>query len=367
MRILLPLFLFLFLLNAGLTAAQDNDATRPIGFVKHLCPEGSDTWVATPFDHVKAETTVEIKGRPRVVDSRGTVIFYLSKRQPWDKNEFVDTHYLRIAGSHHMAGRLYKIQSTSRTSVVVEYEDYFPRDDFEKGHELEIVPYPTLDDLFPPDSQTSFQLSDGALPLQRKTELLLFEDQAVNSTPTPPTSFFITADGWQQVTNEGVQPAGGFQFTPWIAMVVRNKTGLGDTEFLATGQLPKYPQHRPLRSQWNERFEVPTPAPNLVPTRLADMQLTTRHGIFRDSESTDPAERGSELLIFDGAVIGLNKEPTATYFRVAGQWHLDDGASYPLADDVEVQPGTSFSIKKQRTWFHQWKFITTNLQEGEAE
>jgi len=362
----IPLMLLL-LLSASLAVAQDYDATKPIGFVKHVCPEGSDSWVATPFDHVKAERTLEIKGRPRVVSSRNTAIFYLSKKQSWDKDEFVGSHYVRIAGEHHMAGRAYRIESMNRSSVVVEFEDYFPDNDFQKGDEIEIVPFPTLDGIFPPESQSTFQLSDGALPLQRRTELLLFEDQPVSETPTPPDSFFITANGWQQVTTAGVLPAGDTQLTPWTAMIVRNKSGLGDTEFIATGLLPKYPQHRPLRSHWNEAYQVPTPAPNLVATRLIDMQLPTRHGIFVDSSSTNPAYRGSEFLVFDNAAIGFNKTPANTYFRVNGQWHLDDGSVYPVADDIEIQPGTSFSIKKQRTWFHQWQFTPVNLQEGEPE
>ncbi len=363
-----PLFsFFLVLVSTGFCFAQvEDDATRPIGFVRQTCPEGSDTWIGTPFEHVKADASVELKSRPRVISSRHIAVFYLLRKQPWTKNQFVGTHYVRIAGNHEWAGRPYKIQSVRRTLIVVEYEDHFPKEDFTRGHEIEVVPYPTVTDIFPPDSQTTFQESDGVLPLQRKTELLIFEDDPSNSTPTPPTSFFVTADGWQQVTSAGIQPANNVMLKPWTAMVIRNKTGLGDTEFVTTGLLPKFPVHTPARGILNERVEIPTPAPVFVPTRLADLQLPTRHNIFGDSETFDEADRAAELLVFDGAIAELNKEPSATYFRVAGQWHLDNGTTYPVSDDVEIQPGTAFSFKKNRTWFHKWVYTPVHLQEEGA-
>ncbi len=367
-RILIFLFLvFFFVLAAAVAEAQlpDAEVSRPIGFVRQTCPEGSDTWIGTPFDHAKRDAVVSLRGRPRVISDEGLVVFYLDGARPWRKDEWVDSHYVRIGGDHRYAGRAYRIRSSSRVTVVVEYEDHFPRDDFGRGDEIELVPYPTLDDLFPTETQTTFLESDGYLPLQRKTELLVFETERPEATnATPPLAFFLTADGWKQVTDRGVVSAGHFRLTPWTAMIVRNRAGLGNTEFVTTGLLAKFPRWLPVRGDWNAIREIPTPAPNVVPRRLADLDLDDRNN-FPDSESTDPADRGGELLIFEGA--GFDQAPSAIYFRVNDEWRLDDaGNGYPVADDVELPPGTAFVVRKpHRSWFRQWVYTPVNLQTEE--
>lgn len=361
--------LSLLLAGAALSQAQQPDAevSRAIGFVRVDCPEGSDTWIGSPFDHTKRDAVARLRGQPRIVDGEGVVVFYLLGTQNWRRDQWVDSHYVRIGGDNRYAGRAYRIRSHTRTAVVIEYQDHFPKKDYSRGDEIELVPYPTLDDLFPAETQTTFAESEGYLPLQRKTELLVFETERPEATDaTPPLSFFVTADGWKQVTNAGVVSAGHFRLTPWTAMLIRNRSGLGDTEFITTGRLAKFPRWMPVRGDWNTPREIPTPAPNIVPQRLGDLNLNHKNN-FPDSETTDPEDRGGELLVFGGT--GFDKAPTAIYFRVGGEWRLDDvGNGYPAADDVILQPGTAFVVRKpQRSWFSQWVFTPENLQPDEEE
>ena len=342
-RVHIFLFLVYFFVSAAEAQLPDAEVSRAIGFVRQICPEGSDTWIGTPFDHTKRDAVARLRGRPRVIENQGLVVLYLIGAQPWQKDQWVDSHYVRIGGENRYAGRAYRIRSSSRTTVVIEYEDHFPREDYARGDEIELVPYPTLADLFPPETQTTFQESEGYLPLQRKTELLVFETERPEATDaTPPLTFFLTTEGWKQVTDRGVVSAGHFRLTPWTAMIVRNRAGLGDTDFVTTGLLAKFPRWLPVRGDWSTMREIPTPAPILVPQRLAELNLNSNNN-FPNSESTDPEVRGGELLIFAGS--GFNQDPTAIYFRVNNEWRLDDaGNGYPVADDVMLEPGTALLV-----------------------
>jgi len=82
-----------------------------------------------------------------------------------------------------------------------------------------------------------------------------------------------------------------------------------------------------------------------TPVKLRDTALVTS-GAFEGSPDAQAANRKDELMVYDNAVIGLNKPPASTYYYdlSTGLWH---STTAPAADagDVELPPGAFLRIR----------------------
>jgi uncharacterized protein (TIGR02597 family) len=80
-----------------------------------------------------------------------------------------------------------------------------------------------------------------------------------------------------------------------------------------------------------------------IPVKLSDLGLGAA---FEESADNTGLNRADELLVYDNLQAAVNKAPSKVYFRAAGEWRLDDGSTYPPADDHEVLPSTGLVVRK---------------------
>ena len=80
-----------------------------------------------------------------------------------------------------------------------------------------------------------------------------------------------------------------------------------------------------------------------IPVKLSDLGLGAA---FDESVDNTEGNRADELLVFDNLQAAVNKAPSKIYFRAGGEWRLDDGSTYPSADNDEVLPSTGLVVRK---------------------
>ena len=321
------------------STARGEVVSGVVGHNTVVCPGGSDTIVSIPF-HRPASFCSFVAGSP-VVSANTATISHQSERT-FSVDQFVtEKHYLIFSGTGTRAGRVYPISSNDANSITIELDG----DNLAgvgNGDAFDVIPYWTLSSLFPSASQNTVHLSTGKLAPARKTRILFFDDVGEGIQLAPDRSYFLTAEGWFSA-DSGYPAADDVAIPPGKAFVIRHPNGTATTTFipknLVFGDVFSSPIRRSQAGSQDTALALVRP----VPLKLSELDIA---GLFTDSSSNAPGDRDDELLVYDNIATALNKQPSAIYFRVGGQWRRDDGASYPSANDVEIPASTGIVIRK---------------------
>ncbi len=321
----------------GLGAAEEL-VGEIVGFNVTDCLAGSDTIVAVPF-HRPAVFRGTLSGNPLI--GNGTAIVFDENSDAFEAEQWLtEPHFLRFTGNSPRAGWYFRITGNGDHSIVIDLSG----DDLAgvvAGQAFEIIPYWTLDGLFPEGNET-VHLSTGNLVTGRGTEVRLFDRDTVGANLAPARKFFLTDEGWHEVT-AGFSTAGDVVIPPGTSFVIRHPNGVSDTRFVAHQVVESGDHAYAVRMDPETATDHYFGSMRPVPVKLKDLGLGIP--VFQESVSNDPEGRADELHVYDNTVAAVNREPSAIYFRVGGQWFRDDDG-FPPADDDELDAGAGFVIRK---------------------
>jgi len=316
--------------------------SETVGYNKIICPGGSDTSIGIPFIR-EPVFRGKIQGNPGVTNSLVLVTPAGSPVLP--PSGFVSSpHYFRVL-SGNLAGSRFDIRANTGQAITIDIGDE-DASGLSANDTFDIVPHWTLSSLFPPATQEALHLSTGLLPSSRESRILLADVTSDGVQLAPDRVYFVTDQGWFQAT-AGFPAADDVVVEPGHVLIVRHKVGADDTIFYATSQVHQHAHRAQIRSRFDGPQDNPISLMRPVPVNLSELGLGS--DVFVDSTSTDSADRGDELLVYDNITAALNKALGITYFRVAGEWRLDDGASYPVADDDLIPPSNALLLRKDAT------------------
>lgn len=321
-------------------SSPGEDLYSPVsGYLKIECRGGADTRVSAPFHRVAAWSG-PLTIAPQA-GSGGAVLLSVTLPVEIGVGAFSATpHWVLCREPSSTAGRHFRVTAHHGSSLDVEgsVADWTG---IAAGARIEVIPSWTLDSLFPPGQQSTFHLSTGRLAPERGSELLLFNEVGRGTKLAPSRRFFITATGWTSA--DGFVAAGETTIAPGQAFLIRHPAGAATTEFVVSEQVYGDVVRLGLRVSGGRGQDTTLAPPRPVKVALGTLDLGP--GFFEESASTDPADRKDELLVFDNTAPGINKLPSAVFFRTGGQW-IRDTAGFPTANLVTLELSTGLVIRK---------------------
>lgn len=327
--------------SAGIadSRAQESVVSAPSGFLRVLCKGGSDTRVSVPF-HPVARWSGPLAAAP-VDAGAGTVRLSLGFPPSIAAGTFANSlHYVYVRATAAAEGRHFPIVVHEAGAVDIEAA-LGDLGGLAAGDRVEILPGWTLDRLFPPGQQTTIHPSTGRLSSGRGSEILFFNEEGEGIRLAPSRRFFLNEDGWIEVGS--YTAAGEVAVLPGQAFLIRHPAGSADTSFVAMQQVYVGPVSLPVRVAAGARQDSIVAPPLPVPVALSSLALDA--AIFEESANLDEESRRDELIVYDNAAVGINKKPSAIYFRSGGKW-IEDAAGFPDADAVRIEPSSGLLIRK---------------------
>lgn len=322
---------------------------QPVGAYVINCVEGGDTVVAVPFrnsaDYLAAVTTVENFVSGTSVD------LTFSPDPGWSANQFQNSWYVRFT-SGALNGRYYTVTANDADTLTLALNGDTTSPAIGDG--IMVIKYYTLDELFPPATQTSLVQSLGLLAFERRSQLMV-PDLAGNGINLAPNAiYYVVAEGWRK-SGSGATDFGSTILLPDSYFIIRNKAGYGATTFTSAGTVEMGSVVVPLSTQAGAKQD------NFIaltrPVGIQVQQLGLDSTVFMESLNTLPAGRRDELWVFNNAAAAFNKAPTTAYFKLPGAtgWRKLGGGSSNVGADV-LTPGTGFIIRKYQSGDGSTKF-----------
>jgi len=326
--------LLCFLLLAVSAGAVPGD---PVGALRLPLPGSSDTVVSVPLERQPLlETSVA---------SRSENVLTFDEDVP--ALPAGGAYVLVMTGT--IEGAILPISSIDGANATVESTS-FDLSSLQAGDMAAIIPYWTLDTLFPGGRGVHASTS----VLDRPTEVLCFDDSVPGTDQAASARFFYLsghptmADGWYKVGDLS-QLYGNHRLQPQHYFQVRHNVP-ESTELLVCGsvQLSRFNvplQQRSANVAQDNLVALPIP----LPVALASAGLIEA-GAF--TASTSLLNRADELQVFDNTVIGQQKAAASRYFYYAGTsrpagWYRVGDTSAPV--NPTLLPGEGFTIRKQAT------------------
>jgi uncharacterized protein (TIGR02597 family) len=315
--------------------------TARYGYNLVQCPSGSDTHLTVPIQ----QTPVLFQSRvSRVTPSPGFVTISSVLAPGWGTRTLGADYYVRwLSGQNE--GRWSAIQSNTRESITLATAGV-QVSSFQAGDRFCVVPYWTLDTLFPPGSQQTIHVSEGLLPHQHRSLVLLNSNAGSGINRSASSVFLLTGTGWVSASS-GNTVAGTQRLVPGSTFVVRHSRNVLATSFLPSGRVVSGPDAVRIEPDLAGRKDINVGLQRSVPMTLGASALGS--SAFAASLNHSQGFRGDELLVFDNASTAFNKAPSSTYYMVGTFWYRDSGlnASNPRAENESVfLPGRGVIIRK---------------------
>lgn len=327
------------LLAAPLTSFAEETTTDPVGAMMINCLEGSDTIVSVPFRNaasfVGPISSISVDGN--------NVTIGFDSNPNWTINQFAGVYYVRFTSGTN-SGRYYTVTANAGNSLTVD-SNGDAMGGIVIGNTMQLIKYYTLNELFPPASQTTFVLSLGTGGLQRRSELLMPNLISSGTNLAPSRVFFVTSTGWFEAT-AGNAVSNNVVLLPDTFFIVRNKAGYGATSFIATGSVEMNPVSIPLSLSNGTKQDNYVSIIRPVNVKLSDLNLTS--DIFTLSTGTGGLQRRDELFIYNNSLAGINKSAARAFFKTATGWFESTAGNAP-ADNVEITAGSGFVVRKYQS------------------
>lgn len=317
-------------------------STERVGFSKVTCKGGSDTVVAVPF-HRNPVFTGKIGALPSVDGETATITPAGNVTLPANAYSAAP-HYLRFRDGS-MNGAWFEVTANTSASLSIAIGDA-SLGGLTAGEMFDVIPHWTIETLLPKASQTTLHASTGKLPPGRESSLMLADVTREGIRLAPDRIYFVNSQGWFQAAG-GFPAADDVPVRPGQVLVIRHKSGAADTIFRTTERVHRHDHPTILTSGPDGPQDHAVGLMRPVPVKLTDLDLDET--AFVDSASNAPADRKDELLVYDNLSAALNKAPSKTYFRIAGQWVEDAGGTFPLANNAVIPPSTAILIRKAAT------------------
>jgi uncharacterized protein (TIGR02597 family) len=335
-------------LLTGSAVAQTTIATDPVGFATiNTLPE-SDSYISVPFTRPPEFTggiqtasgnTITVAGSPG-----------------WTPNQFVyaagsqSKHYYALIGSggstNAKEGRTYPITGNTANTLTVDTSTE-NLSGITANTQVVVIPYWSVGTVFPAtDANVSFTPSTSSSAL--KTQVRVPDDTASGINPGPLAIYYYSNNidgttnnvGWRKVGDANTVDHGDDVLLPDSYMVIRQANGAPGLPFTALGGVLLKKYTTPLRTAANAQQDNPVAILRPLDVTLNMTGLNPTDGSFVAND---------ELLLFNNAVPGFDKSPSAVYYRDPAQnfnWRLvGDNVLRDHGNDV-IPLGTGFIVRK---------------------
>lgn len=335
-------------------------SSKPMGYVTYTAKGNSDTRIGAPV-HRKAAFV------GKVGSVTGNVITVDGVDPGWAADSFTDPtlatppaselYFVLIGsgGTGNMDGRHFEIIANGSNTLTLDLVGETTFDtDVTAGTAIKVIPYWTLDTLFPGGKGVHASQNFGT----PKTEILIpstmtaginlsntdtffYYDGSIASFPNPQWARFGSG-----AANYGTQP-----LAPDVQVIVRHNIG-GDTEIVPIGDVYTTPYRSLVNvistgvDQDNAVFlNVP------VDVSLIDSNLF-QSGAFAGN-TTFNAGLSDALLVYDNTVVSQNKSNAKTYFYYSGAlgsgpgWRLAGGGDPIRNADIVFSLDSQVIIRKK--------------------
>ncbi len=319
------------LLFATVSTRADSVVTDPVGFTTTSALSNSDTFVSSPFTRPPSFVGA-------IVSAAGNTLT-VSGSPGWTPNQFVyvagtqPNHYYALLGpatvTNPKEGHIFAVTGNTASALTLDTTN----DDLTgipANAQVTVIPYWTPATIFPAsDANVSF--TPTASPPAYKTLLRVPDYFAAGINLPYGAEYYFNNGAWQRVSPAGVgnddplQPDGYF--------VVRNANGAPTLPVTNLGSVLLKKTSTPLTT-------APSPGQDnpLGMIRPVDVSLNA-------SGLGSVFGPGDQLLVFDNAVAGFDKTPSAIYTHDT-RWLLSgDSTSADHGGDL-IPQGTGFIARR---------------------
>ena len=323
----------------------EDSCTAAVGYVTTTALAQSDistgtSLVRSPVYVGKIEnasgSTIAVTGNPGWMLGEFT---YAGETQP-------NTYYARVGGldgeDGPYTGRIFTVEVAGNNVLIVTDPIDGPLDSLLAGAGIEIIPYWTLNTLFPSeDAGVSFVPTET--PMEMKT-MVVFRDHDMNGINIPLSKFYYFRDGkWRLVGGAYNDDFGDTIIHPNKPFTIRNP----DTtplEIRHLGQVQKGTMQVQVRSQADRAQDTHLTTGVPVPVKLRELNLANTPA-FRSC--TGPFNIQDMLMLYDNEKTGHGKSASVSYYNVGGVWKKAGGSyASDFGDDI-IPPDASFFIRRE--------------------
>ena len=350
------------LASAPVTRGQTSVSTNPVGYVQLNCSGTGDTTVSVPFTQPAAYVGLVASVSGSTITVSGTT--------GWSANQFVysgsgtPTYYAQFgpnsSGTDPLDGLNFTIAANGTNTITISLngatiDGSQGGAQVSVGSSVSIVPYWTLNTLFPPSaSGTSFYPSTGTLARQRGTEILFpdYVSTGINLAP-PASSTFYFYNYWRLAGDSSGAYYGDTPISPTGYVIVRNPASAGTTLTtlgnVAMGNVSTYLATSSSTAQDNA-VSIMRP----VSTSLSNLGLIVNSGTspsspFQASTGFLARQRSDQLMV-SGTTPGLTSQSaSAVYYFYNGNWYLAGDTTNTIQNSTMLPVGVGLTIRKVQT------------------
>ena len=321
--------------SLNFVSAQVIVTTDPVGFTTTSLLGSSDSFVSIPFtrppEFIGALASTTMLG---AITVGGT---------PWTPSQFKyvrgsqPKHYYVLIGpgAGTKEGRTYAITDNTNNSLTVATTPFDDASGISANTQIEIIPYWTLATIFPA-SDAGISFTPTTNPPAYQTLIRVPDYSAAGTGFSYAAEYYFNSGAWQRVcggdgSDDPLLPDGYF--------VVRNSSTAPTLSLTNIGsvllkKLSVYLATSTNRAQNN-------PVSMVRPTNVA-LEAT---GLNPGDGSFGGGATGDKLLLFNNAVVGIDKVPSAIY-TYDTHWRLSgDSTSSDHGADI-IPPSTGFVVQK---------------------
>jgi uncharacterized protein (TIGR02597 family) len=338
----------LSLVAVPLSAQTATSTTPPVGYVRTELLGESDTFAAASLTRSPVYTgtvesatgtTITVTGSPNWQASELT---YVPGSQP-------NTYYVRIGAAPNnennpFEGRDFKVELNGENTLLVTDPLSADLADMPVGTKIEVIPYWTLNTLFPPeDAGVSFEASPSIL--SRKTEVYFTDTQKKGVNLPYFETYYFSNGMWKLFGGDISRDYGDTVINPRVPIKIRN-INIQNLALTLCGNVPASVQTTHLQTHVDSKQDSILSTGMPVPVKLRDLGLVESNA-FEPSLSI--LARIDELYVYSNSDTGTNKPPNATYYYMNGTWKKFGGnISLDYGDDL-IGPDERFIIRKEQT------------------
>jgi|GEM_PF-1027387 len=339
----------------AVSSAQTTVYSNVVGFDTVTCSTGTTGGLGSD-----SMVSASMHQCPEFVGSVGTVAgttISPSVAVTWTINQFRSggalSHYVRMT-SGAQNGQYYDVLSNTASGIVLDTSGMpVPA----PGDSFKVIPFWTLDTLFPPATQTTFIVSGGTATFLKRSSLFLPDFVTTGINLVFAEEYIITSAGWQRVS-AGFPAAGGDVIRPDVPFTIRHKkpslSGVASTQYVISGEVSYDAAAVNAATQTGTQQQDNAVAfQRPVDVEIQDLGFVGGSGgvgtyDFEVSSGTATFQRKDRLLVFDYSTPGINKVATRQYIMVGTNWvRIDTG--FPIANTDVISSSTGLVIRKYQT------------------
>jgi uncharacterized protein (TIGR02597 family) len=336
------------ILVAAVMAGNAQTVTSDVvGYVNQTFAAGSDTIVVPqllrPAEFVGAVNSVSVSGGNATLTCPSATFSpnsfqYVAVTQP-------KTYYAMVT-SGNLTGTGFLVVSNGTGDFTVALDGLTATSADITG--IEVRPLWTLNTLFPSSSANiTFTPSTGTTTGNRRTQLVMpnFTGTGINRAASAVYFYNPAVSDWVATTATGTK-AGDTPLVPSQYLIHRN-TGGTPVQLTASvvGSVFSKPGAMYLGTLTTASNDTPCGLPRPTDYKLSELGLDDTN--FMQSTGTTTGTRRDQVLVYSTTGSGINRSPTAVYFKTGGTWRATTASTTPV--DPVIPAGSAMIIRKYQS------------------